>query len=224
MSNQGGLAEYRKKLHTLLHTQSSSSSPQNPKNVKFLPTSFTPTTNTIKPIMKTNDNVKLTKKIQDLENTIDSKNKKIVILSKANLEKVEMIKDLNTKCKNLESLNHQNNKRIEQLEKIIIDMQKSYTQQIQAEQQQPSNTVNVNDDDDDIDESDVLDVDFELTKNLISRSTSTTSNFDTEINLNTQQLLNLDINQLTIHNTGVGIYNNVLNDEADDIDNYLFEV
>lgn len=226
MSNHGGLAEYRKKLHTLLHNNTPASAQSTSKNVKFQTTTYISPTDTIKPTNKTNDNVKLIKKIQELENVIDSKNKKIVILSKANLEKVETIKELNSKCKNLEGLNVQNNKRIEQLEKIIIDMQRSYTQHIKEEEEHQYNVINEDGDDDSVDEDadNILAADYDLTKNLISRTTSRNSNIDTEINLNTQQLLNLDINQLTIHNSGVGIYNNALNEDGDDIDNYLFEV
>jgi hypothetical protein len=216
MSNTDGLAEYRKKLHTLLHNNTNNPNSNintKVKNVKF---------QNLNTNVLNNESGKLNKKITELENTIEMKNKRIVLLSKANLEKVEVIKTLNEKIDHLQNLNNQKSSRIEQLEKIIVEMQNSYQEQVQQNQIEPTY---------DIDNLDFDDThDLNTTGNFLNKTTTTSrnsilgNNLDNDIDLSTQHLLELDLNQLTFSNTGIGIYNTSKQDTGDNIESYLFEV
>lgn len=202
-----GLLEYRKKLHSLLHNKDPK---ERPRTTHTPPPPAAPTSKVRFPnLNNTPPKSDLQSKISTLENTIDLKNKKIVSLSKSNLSKVEIIKSLNMKINKLQNQNLEKDAKIEELQRIIVQMQ-SLTQNSDIEEEQER-----------------------------EEEVDTTADFDSDLHLDTQQLLNLDLQDLTFHqrnpptsrhNSGVvsipSAYNsNKMNDDLDDdLDEYLFEI
>lgn len=197
-SGSEGLAEYRKKLHSLLHNNASTSSVSNldtksRRSVRF-------------PTVDAGRIGKYDQRITDLENSIDLKNKKIVVLSRANLEKVETIKLLNEKIGHLQRSCSEKDKRIEQLERVIIDMQKltctnrhdtNVGNDLPSSLLPPADSSSESDSDSNSDFYPHLDIDPGADSSVwrLNRPVNP-ANGEGEIALNTQQLLNLNLNDL----------------------------
>lgn len=204
------LSDYRKKLHALLHDNSG----------------YNNDSDKSKPNQNQNQNQKLSMKIEDkyninnefdynkenrkLNHYIELKDKKIKMLNKANSENLKLIKELNDKIENLENLNAEKDIRIQQLEGIVSDLEKNiklnhlYSDNFNK----PDNDCN----------------DY-LTSN---KDDETDSNLS--IDLNTKQLMNLNINNLSFNDDNKsGIYNSNKNNSKlvesdDDFEEYLYSV
>ncbi|ODQ45163.1 hypothetical protein PICMEDRAFT_12899 [Pichia membranifaciens NRRL Y-2026] len=246
------LAEFRKNLHFLLH--SNDNVPSDTRNAKSVKTHGSqaaprarrpPVENTVIPKKKIqfNDESYLGQKRwerekRELHNTIDVKNNKILTLSKANLERAETIKVLTEKVVRLERLNSQKDAQIDQLEKVILRLQN-----LSRANENDMVTRNNHQEDDDYGEAG-LEESVDLTPNHYDEedlhestisllNSKNTLDLDKEINLNTQQLMDLDLRHLSFQRSsaqgGPPIYNSnatdpYKNDSDSDLENYLFSV
>lgn len=252
-----GLAEFRKNLHSLLHsndnihggarnrakninTHASQASPRakrQPVENKVIP----------KKELQFNDEPKLDQKKwkrerRELQNIIDVKNNKILTLSKANLERAETIKVLNEKVVRLERINSQKDIQIDQLEKIILGLQnlsranedvmitRKDQIKIHEHHEDDDEEENIEEGADEVDLGpDYYDED-DPHESSMSLMNTDTIDLDKEINLNTQQLMDLDLRHLSIKKpSGPAIYNSNTtapynNDSDSDLENYLFSV
>lgn len=209
------LAEYRKKLHSLLCTTTtgpapnrvySQSKPVINKNVKF-------ETNT-KDL-----------KIQELQNTIESKNEKILKLSKLNTNKDEQLKKLGEKIKYLQLAHENKDLKIKQLENMVNDLR---SQVGILKEEKVEAAANGFIEDSFVDESSIimqhtdentqnLELNTERLMNLDLQNLSFDSNDHTDALINSRHS---DINHIDIYNT------NPVEDSDDnsDLENYLFEI
>ena len=230
-----GLLQYRKKLHDLLHNNdspaSSTPTPTATPNLQTRPKSSLrrqpPTKSTISgsTIPKVGASVKfeeikpkivdlkkkLEAKITDLENIIDMKNKKIVILSKSNLEKVEVIKNLNGKIKKLDTQSREKDSKIEELEKIIIKMQainRDQQRETELDRERHEMERRLDQREDQLLDDEIFNIstssrhNHSVEVNDDAPHTLELADIDSDMNLNTQQLMDLDLRELTFHPKG----------------------
>lgn len=255
MSNVGpdGLAKFRRNLHTLLH--SNDNKPYVPRKdadhvkIQVPRAKRQPNENILTQARRhsaqdlKSEREKWEQEKSELQNAIEVKNNKILTLSKANLERAETIKTLNEKVERLEKLNSQKDIQIDQLEKLILRLQ-SLSRANEKCKTNRSSTVNRYENDDmhnsdyyDNDEISELSPSFdesnlhEATISLLN--SKNTVDLDPEINLNTQQLMDLDLRHLTFSKSNEpAIYNSNAaknlhysgNDSDSDLEKYLFSV
>lgn len=252
-----GLAEFRKNLHSLLHSNDNihSGTRNRAKNINTHASRAAPRAKRqpVKDIVipkreqQLDNEPKLDQKKWEgekieLQNIIDVKNNKILTLSKANLERAETIKVLNEKVVRLERLNSQKDIQIDQLEKVILRLQNlsraNEDDMITRKDQIKIYEPHADDDGEENTEEGADKVDlapnyydeddpYESTMSLMNTNTI---DLDKEINLNTQQLMDLDLRHLSIKKqSGPAIYNSNTtapynNDSDSDLENYLFSV
>ncbi|GMM43825.1 hypothetical protein DAPK24_004000 [Pichia kluyveri] len=218
------LVQYRKRLHNLLHTSNnskikSSSSNSNPSpNVRFkLPINDNnnnniPIQNTlevIKPkIIKLKNNYN--ERIKEYEKIIIDKDEKILQLNNSNLIKSEKINNLQNQLIELNKLLKSKDEKINNLENMIIKMQ-------QIIELQDNNLLN-DDSIDEINERNENPDNNSNTNNYSNNNIYEDDYNDNSINLNTQQLIQLDLNNLSY----LPINNKP--DDLDDINSYLFDI
>ncbi|ONH74331.1 hypothetical protein BOH78_2516 [Pichia kudriavzevii] len=149
------------------------------------------------------------------------KNRKIVELGKANMEKVQIIKQLNDKVRKLEIENSRKDARIKQLEKVILDLQNLQTQAMgdlnKKIEEELSDNITFH--------SDVEDK-HQFSIHNLENTKESTQNY-TDLHLSTQQLLNLDLGDLVINppSSVPKDYNlPYVHSDDSDLDQYLFEV
>lgn len=237
-----GLSEFRKSLHSLLH--SNDNKPINQKARTVNTTSLSTKNKGSFHLSSTLDSQSKQKKeelkrnrehnmdIKESQNIIEVKNKKILSLNKSNLEKSEKIKELNEKLDKLEQQNTEKGERIVQLEKLILEMQKLNASTSKFKERKTT-VISDSDESDYEDES----IKFNCIENNEGYDLSTTnflnpspSDADKSINLDTQQLMNLDLKQLVIKDNDTSIYNSYKLDgyskdhDDSDIEEYLFAV
>lgn len=245
------LAEFRKNLHSLLHKNDNNNN-HNSNNNKIrrenneihlsIPTLESKTENN-ELLRKVRQ---LENKVIELEKIVELKNTKILNLSTTNVENIKKIQDLNSKISNLNNLNTSKDSQIDKLEKIIIKMQKlSAKDEIDNQhnyyeyETKKNNYYGNNDKDSDDDDNKIYkEYDMQVDPGIDDNSTTNLLNsrdsqdFESDINLNTQQLLNLDLDRLTLKNVGPTIYNsnkvgdsyNNDSDNDSELEEYLFPV
>lgn len=213
------LAEYRKKLHALLHNKDAGNAPK--KSVNFHPPSHCPSSFSASSSSSSKERVRVDNRIEELEKSVDMKNRKIVELGKANMEKVQIIKQLNDKVRKLEIENSRKDARIKQLEKVILDLQNLQTQAMgdltKKIEEELSDNLTFH--------SDVEDK-HQFSIHNLENTKESTQNY-TDLHLSTQQLLNLDLGDLVINppSSVPKDYNlPYVHSDDSDLDQYLFEV
>lgn len=258
-----GLAKFRRNLHTLLHSNDNKPyvPRKDADHVKIqMPRAKRqPNENILTQARRhsaqdlKSEREKWEQEKSELQNAIEVKNNKILTLSKANLERAETIKTLNEKVERLEKLNSQKDIQIDQLEKLILRLQ-SLSRANENSKMNRSSTVNryenddmhnsdkrIEDDDynDYYDNDEISELSPSVDKSNLHEATisllnsKNTVDLDSEINLNTQQLMDLDLRHLTFSKSNEpAIYNSNTtknlhysgNDSDSDLEKYLFSV